>query len=172
MIRKAFLVVLTLLALLWLTSFRHVGPFGFPVQWNEPIPGLLIGVDSGALGVIYYHCPTCGKAGRDHTTTCPHRLGNTAGPRLVDLPPTLLTPASSWPKSFVWRESHTSQLVRYKILIPGWLTAFAIAAYPTFAFIRGPLRRWRRKRRGLCAACGYNLTANVSGVCPECGTTT
>lgn len=25
-------------------------------------------------------------------------------------------------------------------------------------------------RHGFCAACGYNLTGNVSGVCPECGT--
>jgi predicted RNA-binding Zn-ribbon protein involved in translation (DUF1610 family) len=33
-------------------------------------------------------------------------------------------------------------------------------------------RRSRRIRRGppRCAKCGYNLTGNVSGVCPECGT--
>ena len=37
--------------------------------------------------------------------------------------------------------------------------------------------RWRhdhrvRKRRekGLCTRCGYSLTGNTSGVCPECGT--
>ncbi len=35
----------------------------------------------------------------------------------------------------------------------------------------GPaVRRRMRHRRGLCAKCGYNLTGNVSGVCPECGT--
>ena len=27
-----------------------------------------------------------------------------------------------------------------------------------------------RDRLGLCRACGYNLTGNTSGVCPECGT--
>ncbi len=37
----------------------------------------------------------------------------------------------------------------------------------------GPL--WRRRQRllrehGLCLRCGYNLTGNLSGVCPECGT--
>ena len=42
---------------------------------------------------------------------------------------------------------------------------------------RGPRifrrRRVRRRRAaGLCAACGYSLTANVSGVCPECGAPT
>jgi hypothetical protein len=32
--------------------------------------------------------------------------------------------------------------------------------------------RWHQKRRvvaGLCPACDYDLTGNVSGVCPECG---
>lgn len=35
------------------------------------------------------------------------------------------------------------------------------------------LRRYRgiiRTERGLCPTCGYDLTANVSGTCPECGT--
>ena len=33
----------------------------------------------------------------------------------------------------------------------------------------GAARRRRRAATGLCAACGYDLTGNVSGVCPECG---
>jgi len=31
--------------------------------------------------------------------------------------------------------------------------------------------RSRRLKTGVCAKCGYDLTGNVSGVCPECGTT-
>ncbi len=30
-------------------------------------------------------------------------------------------------------------------------------------------RGWRRRRRGRCVACGYDLRGNVSGTCPECG---
>ena len=30
-------------------------------------------------------------------------------------------------------------------------------------------RQHRRLTRGLCVRCGYDLTGNVSGVCPECG---
>jgi hypothetical protein len=30
-------------------------------------------------------------------------------------------------------------------------------------------RRTFRLRRGLCAACGYDLTGKTTGVCPECG---
>lgn len=50
-----------------------------------------------------------------------------------------------------------------------WLVATVFTVYPILAFIRGPLRRWRRKKKGLCLTCGYDLTGNESGVCPECG---
>ena len=32
------------------------------------------------------------------------------------------------------------------------------------------IRGLRMRRAGLCVECRYNLTGNVSGVCPECGT--
>ena len=51
-----------------------------------------------------------------------------------------------------------------------WFLALVFAAYPALIFIRGPLRRWRRRYKGLCLKCGYDLTGNVSGTCPECGT--
>ncbi len=31
------------------------------------------------------------------------------------------------------------------------------------------LRRWRRVKRGLCPACGYDLRGSSADVCPECG---
>ncbi len=45
-----------------------------------------------------------------------------------------------------------------------------LLGFPIFSMSRGPVRRWRRRRRGLCIRCGYDLTANSTGVCPECGT--
>lgn len=48
--------------------------------------------------------------------------------------------------------------------VPFWLV-LAVCLLPTIWL-------WRRDRRiepGYCG-CGYNLTGNVSGVCPECGT--
>ncbi len=56
--------------------------------------------------------------------------------------------------------------VRFSVWVP--IAVFAV--YPAIAFVRGPLRRYRRRRRGLCITCGYNLTGNESGVCPECAT--
>jgi hypothetical protein len=51
-----------------------------------------------------------------------------------------------------------------------WLPIILSAVYPTVVVLK--LRResaHRRRRLGLCVACGYNLTGNVTGACPECG---
>ena len=53
---------------------------------------------------------------------------------------------------------------------PLWLVAVGALAYPFFTLIRTSLKRRRRGRDGLCLNCGYNLTGNTSGVCPECAT--
>jgi hypothetical protein len=57
----------------------------------------------------------------------------------------------------------------------GWTVAFP-HWLPCIIFLGTPalwLRRHRQERRqiadGCCRSCGYNLTGNVSGVCPECG---
>lgn len=52
---------------------------------------------------------------------------------------------------------------------PSLVLVAILAIYPTIAFIRGPWRRRRHRKRGLCPRCGYDLTGNVSGTCPECG---
>ncbi len=47
-----------------------------------------------------------------------------------------------------------------------------LAGYATPLVIFGLLTWWCERRRippGHCRKCGYDLTGNVSGVCPECG---
>lgn len=53
--------------------------------------------------------------------------------------------------------------------IPIWIIFLIFTTYPTVVFILGPLCRWRRRRMGMCLSCGYDLTGNESGTCPECG---
>jgi len=59
----------------------------------------------------------------------------------------------------------------YTILaFPLWLPLLLTLAYPGFVLISRTYRSLHRKSRGRCRQCGYNLTGNASGVCPECGT--
>ena len=69
-----------------------------------------------------------------------------------------------------WTPPHTATCAQStqgtwkEVVIPFWF-AFALAA-TAFVLL------WRRARRlppGHCRGCGYNLTGNVSGRCPECG---
>ncbi|MCP4591424.1 MAG: hypothetical protein GY842_11815 [bacterium] len=57
----------------------------------------------------------------------------------------------------------------YGLVVPLWFLFVVLSAYPLVAFIRGPVRCYRRRRKGLCTTCGYDLTGNESGRCPECG---
>ncbi|UCE62367.1 MAG: hypothetical protein JSU63_11760 [Phycisphaerales bacterium] len=52
---------------------------------------------------------------------------------------------------------------------PLWAVVVLFGIYPAIVFIRGPRTRRQRKTKNLCADCGYDLTGNESGVCPECG---
>lgn len=61
---------------------------------------------------------------------------------------------------------------------PGYWVGFTMCTGVAITFLAASglflnLRRegYRRQRAsaGLCVACGYNLTGNTSGVCPECG---
>lgn len=57
----------------------------------------------------------------------------------------------------------------WSVSIPLWIILATLLAYQTCMYIRGPLRRHRRRKRNQCLQCGYNLTGNASGTCPECG---
>lgn len=54
------------------------------------------------------------------------------------------------------------------IIFPVWLLGvpWALVAIGSTFYLRYCRRR---TRLGRCRRCGYNLTGNVSGVCPECG---
>ena len=65
----------------------------------------------------------------------------------------------------VEKGSHRSDLLGIVI----WLVAVVLGGWQT-------ARQWsgngpREPAANACSRCAYNLTGNVSGVCPECGTT-
>ncbi|HEY3243575.1 MAG TPA: hypothetical protein VGM03_09510 [Phycisphaerae bacterium] len=53
--------------------------------------------------------------------------------------------------------------------MPFWLLPAVLGVLCALNCARRPLRRYRRRVHGQCPSCGYDLTGNVSGVCPECG---
>lgn len=77
----------------------------------------------------------------------------------------------------LWDHPHSvynmgNQTIRIRVTqisCPHWTLSILLISYPFFAFIRGPLRKYRRRRKGLCIHCGYNLTGNTTGICSECG---
>jgi hypothetical protein len=52
--------------------------------------------------------------------------------------------------------------------VPFWSPVPLLLVYPIATLLRGPLRRRRRRKRGLCIRCGYNLTGLTEPRCPEC----
>ena len=105
--------------------------------------------------------------------------GGVCGLRLLSMPTKTSTPSAfEAPLNFDATPNNRSLLIssqlkgRYRItwvVFPLWLSTGALTLIGVIPFARGPVqRRWRRWR-GLCTFCGYNLTGNRSGRCPECG---
>ena len=73
-------------------------------------------------------------------------------------------PGSRWIPFF--RQAPNPHLGRrWAVALPLWIP-FLLVTVPT------AILWWRDRRRispGHCQKCGYDLTGNVSGVCPECG---
>lgn len=77
------------------------------------------------------------------------------------LMPMRLVTISPWPVT-------TFMVTRF----PLWIIILMFSIYPFVILLSAILRIWRRRRfrrAGRCVSCGYNLTGNMSGLCPECG---
>ena len=174
MIRKAIIVVLTLGAVgtigLWADAFRGgrvtLDGRGFPGWCADLTPtsdiGLHVTVRMGAA-CVSFRCPVE-----------PTEVGVVREFVLTGNLFYLRYPHGAFKPCILNAEHHYVEppgmrLVMHSVCLPFWLLLISFAAYPTRAFIRRPLRRYRRRRLGLCIRCGYNLEGNVSGACSECG---
>ena len=157
MIRKAIIVVLTLGAV----TTGSLGLFKVPWMWTSAeVPSSSFG-QLGAVGFLR----------GDFAVLSETVLIETVG---VGIEPevqedwTWTLPHIRYGRS-VLNHSDGKALEMIGFRISATFLSILFAAYPTIVFIRGPLRRWRRCRKGLCPDCAYDLTGNESGVCPECG---
>ena len=157
MIRKALILLLTTSAMfcwsIWfalhqISQRSALSVIVLPIEWGDPDGGTYRKVVFSAVrGTFSAYWYVQGNRSRP-VRLFEHRLGP------------LRAEQSVWGGSMRY----------HSVSIDGWAAAALLMIYPTLAFIRGPLRRWRRRRKGLCIKCGYDLTGNESGVCPECGT--
>lgn len=68
-----------------------------------------------------------------------------------------------WPMINLFRFEQRGPDRLYFLALPGYV------ALVVFALMLVVLPRRRIRVPGRCSRCGYDLTGNVSGVCPECG---
>lgn len=169
MIRKAIIVVLMLAALgtgvVWATSY-----FECPGVWGTSIGedvGILVDDGAWEINFALFAEWNCTKEinVRHGRIWCFY---------------TACLESGAIPQSLRFSRGFTNGRTHFHLLVSGneigvlfdlplFPFILLFAAYPTIALIRGPLRRRRRRKRGLCLSCGYDLTGNKSGVCPECG---
>jgi hypothetical protein len=57
---------------------------------------------------------------------------------------------------------------RLDVEFPYW-SVVVLTSAPCAVWLARRLRHQRRRAAHCCISCGYNLTGNTSGVCPECG---
>ena len=152
---------------IWISSawwFARIGPTAkFKQRWfnGEPIPNNCEAVHLGAgrIGAIWVR--------RSEREQFANRVN---GPEWPEKPAEL---PWLWVKSIpdppmlrldaLWMNDPASS--QKKLILPCWIP-FVVLAIPTALL-------WHRDRRahppGHCQTCGYHLTGNVSGRCPECG---
>ena len=67
-------------------------------------------------------------------------------------------------ESAFWSFHFVNDDDRFEFVIPFWIPFLLVAIPTAFLF-------WRDLRHppGHCQKCGYDLTGNTSGICPECG---
>ncbi len=80
--------------------------------------------------------------------------------RVSDHPSGQQLPDGSW--------KFTSSADKHEVSIQLWPVLSIIAVYPVIVLVRY-FAVLGVPQPGHCRNCGYNLTGNVSGVCPECG---
>jgi len=150
------------IAAMWLLATRyqsHLGYCSFRGTWS------LWSRDTGLVFVF----ETC-NAGYEMWSYGIHRAGS--------FPPNLgmsydgkfdgkLLPSSEVVPVYV--NNATVPCHEYSFFVPYWCFLVVALPLPTLGLIRRA-RRSRRLARSLCPDCGYALTGNTSGDCPECGT--
>jgi len=145
MIRRALLILLAIAGLgtlaIGITSYWHGVPDNTVwINTNDTHSRVQGAMVSGSLHVVYCFASSSGPGGYDAEY----------GP-------------------FYARREVFGQLEAVGVGMPFWAPAALLLVVPFVAVLRGPFARRRRRKRGRCVGCGYDLTGLTEPRCPECG---
>jgi len=139
--------------MLWVRSYWHFDEMAVSVRLSHGGIKLDLSSDGGGVSAVYIaelDNPYF-KSGFSHFSRPPSRMH--------ELP-------NFWMRHNFYVLKIRGDWSLLGVLLPHWLLAGLTAILP----ILFGIRLWRRRaRKDRCPACGYNLTANTSGTCPECG---
>lgn len=138
--------------MLGLTSYVY--PMSYYSEWHETPPVKVIFVENARFQFNVINSGWVGKDFSFELAGLAIRSERIYDIRMEDFP--------TWqtPNNVTWLH----------LTCPAWiwfLAVIVLAVYPTLVGYRR-YRQHRRRRGGLCLQCGYNLTGNTSGICPEC----
>ena len=160
-------VVVAAVLLLWVRSYFVADSFSFFVPLDERV-GVGYGSWSGrgAISLNFYVLSwhSVSPVGDDNAAKAwwhTHSLESATPYTWFVFRPRWIDPQAS--------ATQPSMRSRAAVLMaPHWMLVIVAAVLPS-AWVAGRVRRRRRRQRGRCVTCGYDLRATPE-VCPECGT--
>lgn len=177
---SALLCVITVV--LWLRSYWA----GDEISWNLPQFGNPVADDVASLrsargGMCFsFDRWAAWEFGVRKATDTRHRPGEFTYYRFTAHYPAMLNRA--WFRGLGFEVSHASEPIsptsvgsgkieQWNLVVPHWaaITLLGIVPLVWFRKLRVRLAR-QRDPRPRCPNCRYDLSGNISGICPECGT--
>jgi hypothetical protein len=155
------LLMLLAVGALWVRSYSRLdeGFLIYSVEGSEQV-----GVMDGRV-LLQHHEPAEGVRGRPLRVSVRSTPSDALPPRFW---PAMEKGRMLWPGARSLRAASVPGDSFWVLMMPVWQVGLIFALLPgVWLTARG--RRFYRRRRGRCVACGYELRGNVSGVCPECG---
>lgn len=138
----------TTLCALVVTLFAYSSPWlNGSHAWGLDSINTMITMADGGIGVVRYERPAVSPDAK---------IASFVAASINRMP--------KWTYKFVWWPETVPFTGGMEVSVPLWML-LGLFLVPT-AFL------WWRDRtypKGHCCQCGYDLTGNVSGVCPECG---
>lgn len=107
--------------------------------------------------------------GEQRPAKAPFRIGNTTNSRETSFGGFSFARVDDRSPQLTADGRPQSSLRVRQLALPMWSPALIFAVLPAVYILRR--RRRAAATAGRCAQCSYDLTGNVSGICPECGAT-